>query len=1573
MRRWMLTVLGGLVPVFVFALCLIACGKTQEDAAGVGEPTVFEAPTMESSAQPGLPGPEPGPPLSGRERRRTDGPGAPILETARGHRVTLTRTGPGREGALRVVLKGEPMSGVRVIASVLDPADEVVGAPLTLAQDGTDPVLTGKLAQLPQARDWGRLRLRLVVERRGVAIERALIALSRFRRSLVVRLLAGETLLAGGRVAVRVVVTRPSDGSAVEGAEVTLRLGKRVLLTASTDAFGTISDTAVLPADARSDSLRVQATHGDAFEELSFPVAVRDGRSLRLTADRTRYQPGDRILARALLVRRPQLAPVQGQTVRFEVSAPDGTVVYRSAVKTGESGVAHAEHHLASEVPLGTYTVRAATDGTALQRTVEISDEPLNPLDVAISTRRPFYLPAATVEGVVVVTTPEALPLSGATVDLRAAIVGRAGSVPLRSASGRAGKDGRWRFTIRLPGELDPAVLGEEGRAVIRMDAVVRHGGGLRKASHEVPMAQQPLRVTLLLPGGRLLGGAANEVLVVVSTPDGRPVSGARVGARFGEDQKDQATTDAHGVATVTVVGEPGRATMVVRVSTSSGETATERMSLPVAPGKAVLLLLDDASYRAGAVLEGTVRASPGIDGLFIDLLRGGQPVLTTRVALREGEGDLAIPIPSDLVGTIRVVAYDIGDDLKMNSDARTILVVPPDELSIAVGPGLKGADRFRPRQRVTLPLVVTDRAGKPVRDAHVDVRITDEPFGAPQLPDPLFFLLEPNRFGAVPESHGSVRGLYTPDSRARRAAARLLSAATSDRSGPAVGMDSRAEHARVVQDAFGARVESAAGALWRGYAQLPSKPRPDGIAKALNDPSGPLTTDPWGTAYRLKVLAQSTTSAPFRVTSAGPDERFGTEDDLVQGGPRAEAGRRRPATTKPDGPAPAVGENRAAVSRALATSGPVRTDADGRATIQLTLGDDVRDWYVRARAVDPRGRMGSGTGVLRAARDVSLKIHAPRFIAQNDEFPVTATVSNHQPPSAGSSSVAVQLTPSGGLALVGSTEPSVVTVGPSTSRVVVFRVRARGVGQQSVTLAAWTPDARVTVQRAIEARPDGHRVSAVSAGRLTLRATATTELPAQAIEGSTELHVLLDPSTSALLSGCLESVPGAEGTLEWVLGRIVPALMLADGPAVEPTLRRIINTGWQRLLTFEAKGGGFSRYAGGRSDPALTGMVVLALTQIARSRPFATAVLTRTMAWLAARQGTDGAWASESDDRAFTLTAVIAEALVAGSQQGAAVSRALDYLERGLPKARDGHGRAAATAALAAARPGLPATRAALDTLVAKQGRAATEAVETIALQTLALARAGRRKAAQVAASRLLGLRDAQGTWSAARPTLLALRALAVLNANAEPRFATVAVLVDGSEVARWKITPSTWKARRRVDLGESVSSGTHEIELAVREGEANFAYLIGSAHSLPVAPDLFVPAAASALSLHVKYSATELRKSEEITVTATVRRNAGPGGRPVVVALSHPPGCEVVGDDLGDAVAAGSVAFVRVRGRHVIAHLPPLPDRGTARIRYRLRAAHPLRAQSGVSRVWEHGASGEPATAPSVLVTVR
>ncbi len=433
---------------------------------------------------------------------------------------------------------------------------------------------------------------------------------------------------------------------------------------------------------------------------------------------------------------------------------------------------------------------------------------------------------------------------------------------------------------------------------------------------------------------------------------------------------------------------------------------------------------------------------------------------------------------------------------------------------------------------------------------------------------------------------------------------------------------------------------------------------------------------------------------------------------------------------------------------------------------------------------------------------------------------------------------------------------------------------------------------------------------------------------------------------------------------------------------------RRLLAKGYQRLVSYEVKGGGFSWFGESPANQVLTAYGLMQFADMAEVYRVDPELVARTQRWLASKQRADGAWTPDQswlhDWKAVqgpvATTAYIAWALAEAGARGPVLDRALQFL--------DGHREALAAspyllALWAAAETGaqkptsLATSRgtgsrgpsalellrargervedglrfgAAGQTLFYARGRAADAQVTALAVH--ALQRQGHLTDAQVALRWLWSARARNHGWGSTQGTVLALRAAARMSGSA-PRKGRLRVRLDGRALGEIDLAAA---GVPELGIPTDLAPGRHVFEV---EGEAE-----GLQADLRASWRKGGVPQALVSGLEVKLSGPKepvgVGRTTEMMVTL---RNPGSEvvAMPTVV-VPVPPGFQVAQDSLQGL----PVARHEDLGRVLHLYLQKLEPGRSLALPYRLRAKAEVEVTQRAARAYAYydpeisGASG-------------
>lgn len=823
---------------------------------------------------------------------------------------------------------------------------------------------------------------------------------------------------------------------------------------------------------------------------------------------------------------------------------------------------------------------------------------------------------------------------------------------------------------------------------------------------------------------------------------------------------------------------------------------------------------------------------------------------------------------------------------------------------------------------------------------------------------------------------------------------------------------------------------------------------------------------DPLGRRYRLEPLGTNLRWG-FQLVSAGLDGRFDTEDDVIAPSLFGRAGPlvprlRREMAEMAEGPffgAPALlmraeglpaalpgAEPEAAKSKILpsppsASGEEVRvrqffpetlfvepqliTDEQGRASVEVPLADSITTWRLTAMANSLQGRLGSTTFPLRVFQDFFVDLDLPLAFTQGDEVAVPVALYNYL---AKPQKVRLRLEAGQGFQVLDSPEQE-VTLKPNEVAAARFRLRAERFGSHTITVRAFGEAMSDAIQRKVEILPDGKETWSTFSDQLSgkgfgsgpvVRTTALL-IPQEAVDGARTLWVKLHPGAfTQVLEGLENLLRMPFGCFEQTSSVTYPnVLVLAylkrtgqAQPETEMKARHFITIGYQRLLTFEVQGGGFSWFGEAPAHKVLTAYGLLEFSDMSRVHDVDPNLLLRTAQWLAGQQRPDGSWepdrggihegATTRQRDVLRTTAYIAWALTEAAStprlQEAllpSLRKAVGYLSETAGEADDPYALAVLLNALLGAQRMKVGVEANVIERTARRlagmareetevaywesreptpffGRAESGDLETTALAAYGLLRhGGYGPLVSKALTYLVRKKDAFGTWQTTQATIWALKAfLMAAEGGVGVAEGKVRVRVNGQVAAEWELTRATSDLMRQVEASNLSREGRNEVEVEF-EGQGSLLYQVAARYYLPW--EKVPPPPEEPLRVQVDYDRTELQTRETVTCRVRVTNRRPEAAQMVIVDIGIPPGFEVLTDDLTAWVEKKRLQKFELTPRQVICYLERIEGNSTVEWSFHLRAKMPVRAKTGRTIAYEYYAPQTPGVAAPRLLTAR
>jgi uncharacterized protein YfaS (alpha-2-macroglobulin family) len=711
----------------------------------------------------------------------------------------------------------------------------------------------------------------------------------------------------------------------------------------------------------------------------------------------------------------------------------------------------------------------------------------------------------------------------------------------------------------------------------------------------------------------------------------------------------------------------------------------------------------------------------------------------------------------------------------------------------------------------------------------------------------------------------------------------------------------------------------------------------------------------------------------------------------------------------------------------ALYINPEIITDEHGVASVTIPLADSITTWRMAMLASTTHGALGSATSSLKVFQDFFVDLDLPVTLTQGDRVSIPVAVYNY---SGARGDVSLQLQPEEWFSLIDDLPTKSLAVDSARVGGSQFTLEARRIGKFKLTLTArmnGEASRADIVVREIEVIPNGREQNMVFNGRLENTVQHELNFPATSIPDASKIFVRLYPGPLSQVIEGMDSIlrmPG--GCFEQTSSSTYPNVLALDymkrtkklTPEVHAKAEGYIANGYQRLLTFEVPGGGFSWFGQAPANKILTAYGLMEFSDMSKVYDVDPRLTQRTQQWLALQQQADGSWKPDTsfinegatnryNSDVLRITAYLAWSLENTGYQGPAVEKAKKFIESHMSAKMDAYTLAvvanfATDFGTAGHERDRDFTRQAMQLLLDARtekdeqvwwsaeetgvyATGASASVETTGLAVQALLKWGEASGtARKAMTYIASKKDSAGTWGTTQATIMALRALllATEKGTADVQ-GTLEVLLNGKSVEELTLTPENndllhqFVFKNIESKGESKGSGsegTNTVEIRFK-GKGGLAYQVVGSYFLPWDEK----PAKELLSINVAYDRTRLAQDDIATATATITNNLPKIANMVMVDLGIPPGFDLLSEDLQTLVEksagqkSGRLEKFSLTATQAILYFNSIAPAETVALHFRLRAKYPIRARTFRSRVYEYYDPEVSSVARPVQLEVR
>ena len=432
-----------------------------------------------------------------------------------------------------------------------------------------------------------------------------------------------------------------------------------------------------------------------------------------LAMDRTLYRPGEVIHYRSLSLERFSLKAEHEFPVHFEIRDPSGSVLPGSehegittrgvgsgvfAIPVGQVG---GEYTLVARSPEGSFPDEV--------RKFNIQNYRVPRLRKELEFQKDSYGPGDLVVADFTARLAEGGPVAGASLTISAVV----DEESVMQTTVQADDSGAAHIEFRIPENVE---IGD-GRLSIAVD----DGGTRETLTKTIPIQLDRVEVTFYPAGGDLVPGLENAVYFVARNAQGDPVhiAGDIVDSRSRSLAQVETQHDGMGRFEFTpAFGEAWRLVL------SKPEGLRASFDLP-APNAAQTVVIDAGKgvFSAGSSPELVVSSTKDMPSLLLTAYCRGALMSQQVFAARTGSNSVAMSLPGDAGGVLRVTVHDNSVQPPKPLAERLIYRRTGRELSVKV----VGNEQPRaPGERARLELQVTNEQGEPV-PAALGIAVVDD------------------------------------------------------------------------------------------------------------------------------------------------------------------------------------------------------------------------------------------------------------------------------------------------------------------------------------------------------------------------------------------------------------------------------------------------------------------------------------------------------------------------------------------------------------------------------------------------------------------------------------------------------------------------------------------------------------------------------------------------------------------------------------------------------------------------------------------------------------------------------
>jgi len=673
-----------------------------------------------------------------------------------------------------------------------------------------------------------------------------------------------------------------------------------------------------------------------------------------------------------------------------------------------------------------------------------------------------------------------------------------------------------------------------------------------------------------------------------------------------------------------------------------------------------------------------------------------------------------------------------------------------------------------------------------------------------------------------------------------------------------------------------------------------------------------------------------------------------------------------------------------------------VITDANGKATLDVTVPDTITTWMLRAVALSKENGLGVAESQLTAFQPFFLSADLPYSAIRGEEFPVKVAIYNYLDQT---QSVVVQIDNADWFDLLDESQKT-VDIAPNEVGSVQFQIKPTKLGVGELKITARSNQAADAVVKTLIVEPEGVAREDVqnlvlSAGNNTV---VDTSIPAFVVDGSGRAYIAV---TSSYLTQTIDGLDaliqmpfgcGEQNMILFAPDVYITKYLKESGqlkPEIMAKAEKLMITGYQRELTYQRSDGSFSAFGDNDEQGSLflTAFVLKCFSQAKGLIYIDDSVLSQAEKWIIDHQNADGSF----DPFGFVchqdmmgglkgktaLTAYVAIALIeAGDNADAA--KAISYLESQLDNIDDAYTMAITAYALELS--GSALSGQAHDKLMGMAqedenglhwGNVSevepmdqmggdimplrpmelnrSNAIEATGYATMALIKNGDAFDASRAAKWLVSQRNAYGGYGSTQDTVVALQALIQYCTNARADVDLTVTINAGGEAKQLRIRQDNFDVLQTVEVPLN-----QDITISA-EGRGDAIAQVVERYNLPQAEQQ----GDQILKINVAYDTTQVEVNDLVKVSVDLTYNPPEPMKAemVVLDVSVPTGFSPVTESIDKGIAGNqNIKRYDIAGRKVIFYIEDMQPGDNVSFSFDVRALYPVTAKGVSSQAYSY-----------------